>query len=407
MGDDSFAALMKQAHDRGAATGRRLRTGEIVRVKVMQVAGDSVFVDAGTPGDGRIPRNELSDENGELLVKPGELVDAAVVDPSPDGPRFSVSRRALVEERRRASLGELLARLTPGKDVEGTIRGINKHGAIVDLDGIDGFIHISELARHRVERVEDVVQQGERLTVRVLSIEESDRGPRVRLSRKALEAVPVVAQGAPDEVLKAKVVGASNGGLTILTSKGEGYLPLSELGMPPGGDHRRAYPAGRELDVVLVSGAGARPRFSAVQVARVQERKNYRDYSQGGGPANAPAVGFGQLGDLLRERLGLPPAPPEPVAAPAPAPTQATLASSAVAPLAPNQAARAPAAPAPAAPTATRAAPPAPAATPAPAPQRAAAPKGQFPAGRPAAPPPSQQRPEHDGVIRRRRPDTH
>jgi len=401
MGDDSFAALMKQANQRGSATGRRLRVGEIVRVKVMQAAGDTVFVDAGTPGDGRIARGELSDENGELLVKPGELVDAAVVDPSPDGPRFSVSRRALVEERRRASLGEVLARLTPGTDVEGTIRGINKHGAIVDLDGVDGFIHISELARHRVERVEDVVQQGERLTVRVLSIEESERGPRVRLSRKALEAAPpVVVQGAPDEVLRAKVVGASNGGLTILTSKGEGYLPISELGLPPGGDHRRAYPAGKELDVVLVSGAGARPRFSALQVARVQERKNYRDYAQGGGPAAPTAVGFGQLGDLLRERLGLPPAAPEPATAAVPAATPA-------------------AAPAPS----TAAAPPVrstgsaagsaavplvrPPVAPAPAPVRPAPKPNQFPAGRPA-PQPSAARPEqHDGVIRRRRPDSH
>jgi ribosomal protein S1 len=399
MGDDSFAALMKQAHQRGSATGRRLRVGEIVRVKVMQAAGDTVFVDAGTPGDGRIPRGELSDENGELLVKPGELVDAAVVDASPDGPRFSVSRRALVEERRRASLGEVLARLTPGTDVEGTIRGINKHGAIVDLDGVDGFIHISELARHRVERVEDVVQQGERLTVRVLSIEESERGPRVRLSRKALEAAPVVVQGAPDEVLHAKVVGASNGGLTILTSKGEGYLPISELGLPPGADHRRAYPAGKELDVVLVSGAGARPRFSAVQVARVQERKNYRDYAQAAGPAAPTAVGFGQLGDLLRERLGLPPAPPEPAAAAVPAAAPATVA----APSPPAVPAARSAGPTPAAAAAAPVrpvTPTAPSARPAPKPN-------QFPAGRPA-PQPSAARPEqHEGVIRRRRPDSH
>lgn len=401
MGDDTFAALMKQANERGSAIGRRLRVGEIVRVRVMQVAGDSVFVDAGTPNDGRIPRGELSDENGELLVKPGELVDAAVVDASPDGPRFSVSRRAIVEERRRASLGEVLARLTPGKDVEGTIRGINKHGAVVDLDGVDGFIHISELARHRVERVEDVVQQGERLTVRVLSIEESERGPRVRLSRKALEAAaPVVVQGAPDEVLRAKVVGASNGGLTLLTPKGEGYLPIPELGLPPGADHRRAYPVGKELDVVLVSGAGARPRYSAVQVARVQERKNYRDYAQGGSTATPAPVGFGQLGDLLRERLGLPPAPPEPAQAAAPA-------APAVLPTAPADFSTR-AVPAPGAPAsgATAAAPVRPATPPTPSVSRPAPKANQFPAGRPASPPPPARAEQHDGVIRRRRPDS-
>jgi small subunit ribosomal protein S1 len=314
MADESFASLMKKAGERGVATGRRLHAGDVVQVKVMQIAGDSVFVDAGTPGDGRIPRAELSDEDGELLVTAGAVIDAVVVDPSPDRPRFTASRRAILEERRKSGMKDLLARLQPGTDIDGTVRALNKHGVVVDLGGIDGFIHISELARHRVERPEDVVQPGEVVKVRVLSVEESDKGPRVRLSRKALEAPSPARIPAPDEVLKAKVVGATNGGLTVSTAKGEGYLPLSELGMPPGGDHRRAFPPGKELDVVLVSNAGARPRFSATQVARVEERKNFRDYAKGGSTEGAPR--FGQLGDLLRRQLGLPDPPPAPPAAP-------------------------------------------------------------------------------------------
>jgi small subunit ribosomal protein S1 len=314
MADDSFASLMKKAGERGVATGRRLHAGDVVQVRVMQISGDSVFVDAGTPGDGRIPRAELADENGEMLVAPGALLDAVVVDPSPDRPRFTASRRAILEERRRSGMKDLLARLQPGTDLDATVRALNKHGAVVDLGGLDGFIHISELARHRVERPEDVVQPGELVKVRVLSVEESDKGPRVRLSRKALEAPSAAPAPAVDEVLKARVVGATNGGLTVSTAKGEGYLPLSELGMPPGGDHRRAFPPGKELDVVLVSNAGARPRFSATQVARVEERKNFRDYSKGAAPDTA--TGFGQLGDLLRRQLGLPNPPPEPPATP-------------------------------------------------------------------------------------------
>lgn len=343
MADDSFASLMKQAGERGVATGRRLHAGDLVQVRVMQIAGDSVFVDAGTPGDGRIPRAELSDEDGELLVAPGALIDVVVVDPSPDRPRFTASRRAILEERRKSGMKDLLSRLQPGTDVDGTVRALNKHGAVVDLGGIDGFIHISELARHRVERAEDVVQPGEIVKVRVLSVEESDKGPRIRLSRKVLEAPAPTQAVAPDEVLKAKVVGATNGGLTINTAKGEGFLPLSELGLPPGGDHRRAFPPGKELDVVLVSNAGARPRFSATQVARVEERKNYRDYAKGGSTEAAPS--FGHLGDLLRQRLGLPPesaapAASPPVAAPAPVNPQP--------PVAPRPTAAAPAAARPA-----------------------------------------------------------
>jgi hypothetical protein len=192
-------------------------------------------------------------------------------------------------------------------------------------------------------------------------VEPSDKGPRIKLSLKALAATDAASAPAPDEVLKASVISVGPRGVMVNTAKGEGYVPLSELGLAPGADHRRAFPAGKEFDVVLVSNAGGRVRFSATQVSRVEERRNFRDYGkEGGGP---PARGFGRLGDLLRERLGLPPepepAPEPPRAAPAPAPAAAT--------------------------------------TPAKAPQ-AAQPK---PAP-PSAPPSSRNDP--DGVVRRRKP---
>jgi small subunit ribosomal protein S1 len=315
MSDESFAALMKEASSRGAATGRRLHPGDVIRVRVIQIAGDSVFVDAGTPGDGRIARSDLLDEAGELFVKPGMLLDATVVDARPDAPRLSVSRRAFLEEQRRAAQAEAAARVVPGAELEGTVTSFNRHGALVDLGGVEGFVHLSELAWRRVERAEDAVQIGERVRVRVLSVEESERGARVRLSLRALQAPDPATAPAPEEVLRAKVIASVGGGVTVSTPKGEGFVRLAELGLPPGADHRRAFPPGKELDVVLVTNAGGRLRFSATQVARVEERKNFRDYASG---AATPQSGFGHLGDLLRERLGLPPAEPE--AAPNPSP---------------------------------------------------------------------------------------
>jgi len=316
MADESFASLMKQAATRGSATGRRLHAGQVVRVRVMTIAGDSVFVDAGTPGDGRILRSELLDERGELFVAIGSEFEATVVDPRPDGPKLSVSRRAFLEEQRRAARAEAMARVVPGAELEGTVSNFNRHGALIDLDGVEGFVHLSELAWRRVERAEDAVQIGERVKARVLSVEESERGPRVKLSLRALQAPDPAAAPVPDEVLKAKVIASVGGGITVATSKGEGYVRLAELGLPPGADYRRAFPPGKELDVVLVSNAGGRLRFSATQVARVEERKNFRDY----GAAAAQSSSFGHLGDLLRQRLGLPePAPEAPAAQAAPA----------------------------------------------------------------------------------------
>ncbi len=337
MSDESFASLMKEATNRGSATGRRLHPGDVVRVRVIQIAGDSVFVDAGTPGDGRIARSDVLDEAGEPFVKPGMMLEATVMDPRPDGPRFSVSRRAFLEEQRRAAQAEAAARVVAGAELEGTVSAFNRHGALVDLGGIEGFVHLSELAWRRVERAEDAVQIGERVRVRVLSVEEGDRGARVRLSLRALQAPEPVAAPAPEEVLKAKVIASVGGGVTVSTPKGEGFVRMAELGLPPGADHRRAFPAGKEFDVVLVTNAGGRLRFSATQVARVEERKNFRDYSSG---TAAPQSGFGQLGDLLRERLGLPPSEPEaPGAHAVPEPARAQAPTAAPQPKVPTPAA--------------------------------------------------------------------
>ncbi len=107
----------------------------------------------------------------------------------------------------------------------------------------------------------------------------------------------------PDEVLKGTVSAANQGGLIVNTARGEGFLPLRELGLPPGADHRRAYPQGKELTVVITSAAGGKLRFSATQVSRVEERKNYQAYSAGGGAKPQGGSGLGSLGDLLRDRL--------------------------------------------------------------------------------------------------------
>jgi small subunit ribosomal protein S1 len=118
--------------------------------------------------------------------------------------------------------------------------------------------------------------------------------------------------------LEATVARALNHGVLVDTSKGSGLVPLKELGLPPGADHRRAYPTGKTLRVVLLSrdGKDGKLRFSAVGVLGVEERRNYKEFSQ-----NQPQAsrGLANLGDLLRRKLGLPDEP-EPEPAPEPEP---------------------------------------------------------------------------------------
>ncbi len=251
----------------------------------------------------------------------GSDVEVLILELKDGGRNVVVSRRALLESRKQEVAEKLAASLTPGSDMEGVVRGTNKHGAIVDLGGLDGFVHVSELAHKRVGSPDDVVSEGDRVSVRILAIEQGEKGLRVRLSMKALMERDTTAPAA-DEVLEATVVKHTGGGVIVSTSRGEGLVPASELGLATGADHRRACPVGKVLNVVVVK-AGERMRFSVTGVARVEERKNYREFGGGRGSGGAA---LGSFGDLFRKQLGLPdeapkpkgPPPAAPAAAPAP-----------------------------------------------------------------------------------------
>jgi ribosomal protein S1 len=147
--------------------------------------------------------------------------------------------------------------------------------------------------------------------IRVSVVDTRTDGPLL----KALgQSAPPGEAPKPDEVLKAKVKRIEKFGVFITTPKGDGLIPLRELPLPPGSDHRKLFPPGKELDVVLVeANSQGKLRFSAIRVARVEEDKNFRDFSASAEaePAaaetkQAPKIkpGFGSLGDLMREKLG-------------------------------------------------------------------------------------------------------
>src|SRR5687768_5292182 len=178
MAEDSFAALMKQAQDRGTTTGRRLTAGEVLKVRVMQIAGDSVFVDCGTPGDGRIARAELENDEGELKVAVGALIEATVMDPRADGPRLSVGfgRRGTVD----TSALELAR--TSGTPVVGTVDRAVKGGLEVTIGGISAFCPASQVDLTYTADLTPFV--GQELELLVLEIREGGRS--VVVSRRAL-----------------------------------------------------------------------------------------------------------------------------------------------------------------------------------------------------------------------------
>jgi small subunit ribosomal protein S1 len=102
-----------------------------------------------------------------------------------------LSRRALLEEERAQAAQELRKKLEVGAVLDGTVSSVRDFGAFVDLGGLEGLVHVSELSHARVAHAQDVVKQGQKVRVQVLRMETDEKGhERIALSLRALEQDP-------------------------------------------------------------------------------------------------------------------------------------------------------------------------------------------------------------------------
>jgi len=153
---------------------------------------------------GRVKGGFTVDLNGAVAFLPGSQVDIRPVRditpllniPQPfeilkmDRRRGNivVSRRAVLEETRAEQRAELLDRLKEGDVVEGVVKNVTEYGAFVDLGGIDGLLHVTDMAWRRVNHPSDVVGIGETVKVQIIRINKESQ--RISLGMKQLEADP-------------------------------------------------------------------------------------------------------------------------------------------------------------------------------------------------------------------------
>jgi small subunit ribosomal protein S1 len=264
------------------------------------------------------PASQLGTEFiADLASLEGQKLEFLITEVKNGGRDVIVSRKALLLEQQQRQSRETLATLEVGNDYPAKVVSVQKYGAFVTLGGgVEGLIHISELSHGRVERVEDVLNVGEEVTVKLLAITPGEKGsaPKLRLSLRALteQAAPVKgSEPERGEVLEGTVSQVTQYGVFIDTAKGKGLVPTRELGTPRNSDSRRMFPIGKPVSVVLVSKDASRGMtFSMSRVADVEERQNYRDFSRAQKTTRDEPSPLGSFGALLRERLDLPePAP--------------------------------------------------------------------------------------------------
>jgi small subunit ribosomal protein S1 len=118
----------------------------------------------------------------------GQTLEFRVTEMSDDGRRIVVSRAALLKEAAAARAEETRNRIVPGAELSGTVKTITPFGAFVDLGGVDGLLHVSEMSRRRVTDPNEVVALGQEVNVKVIKVENG--GKRISLSMKDQEPDP-------------------------------------------------------------------------------------------------------------------------------------------------------------------------------------------------------------------------
>jgi small subunit ribosomal protein S1 len=213
-----------------------LESGELVEAEVLEYNRGGVIVSFGRL-NGFVPNSHLGalpsgsrqgrdqDPKADLV---GKTLTLAVIEVNQPRRRLVLSKRAADRRRRH----ELLAELEEGQIRRGVVRNLVDFGAFVDLGGIDGLIHISELDWQHVERPGDVLRVGDEVEVQVLSVDRERE--RIGLSRKRLLPDPwstVTSSLAEGQTVDGVVTSIVSFGMFVDVGSGvEGLVHTSEMG---------------------------------------------------------------------------------------------------------------------------------------------------------------------------------
>jgi small subunit ribosomal protein S1 len=166
-----------------------------------------------------------------------------------------VSRRALLEEELHAKRSELMEKLSEGQVVHGTVKNVTEYGAFVDLGGIDGLLHLTDMSWGRVRHPSDVVKPEQELDVIILKFDKGKQ--RVSLGLKQLHKDPWVDAGeryGAGGKYHGKVVGVVDYGVFVELEQGvEGLVHVTEMSWSKKPTHpSKLAKVGDEVDVVVL-----------------------------------------------------------------------------------------------------------------------------------------------------------
>ncbi len=162
-------------------------TGAVVVGKVLEIVKGGLAVDVGARAFLPASRSgEPDQEKLEALV--GQDIRARIVQLDLNDRNVVLDRGSVVDDERSRDREEALSKITVGSVMDGVVRTIRDFGAFVDLGGVDALLHVSDIAWSRVDDVRSVLEEGQKIQVKVLKV--GDEGRRISVGKKQLEAEP-------------------------------------------------------------------------------------------------------------------------------------------------------------------------------------------------------------------------
>jgi len=257
------------------------KEGEVLTAMVTDRVKGGLVVDLGMRGF--LPASHVRTRNVHALDRfVGQSVKVKIIEVDRGRKRVVVSQKDAIEQARRFRRERTLASLEESKVYRGIVRRITDYGAFVDLGGVDGLLHITEMSWTRIRHPSDVVKVGDKIDVMVLRYDREKN--RISLGLKQILPDPWSDVGSQFSVGRTVTGTVSRvvpfGAFVRLEGGIEGIIPNSEL---PGGRGQRSQDTLSEeqsvqVKIVSIQARERRMTLSLRQVEQARERRELKEY---------------------------------------------------------------------------------------------------------------------------------
>ncbi|MRH42386.1 30S ribosomal protein S1 [Aquibacillus halophilus] len=301
--DDDEIVLSKRAVDADKAwedLEEKFSNEEIFDAEINDVVKGGLVVDVGLRGF--IPASLVETYYVEDFEDyKGKTISLKVVELDREQNRVILSHRAVIEADQASKKQEVIQSINEGQVLEGKVQRITNFGVFVDIGGIDGLVHISQLSHSHVEKASDVVEEGQVIKVKVLSVDRDNE--RISLSLKETQPGPwdnISERVQTGDVIDGTVRRLVNFGAFVEVFPGvEGLVHISQISNEHIGTPQEVLEVGQDVSakVLEVNEKEKRMSLSIKEIELDRNQEELKQYKR-----EEDQSGF-QLGDMIGNKL--------------------------------------------------------------------------------------------------------